>query len=192
MTDQWDSRLTAEYNSGIAEETSPTGEFNYVLVTPWKVTGSLAAIIKQYGFISVDYEWQDFSSAYYNFNRGASTEDREYQEAQNQNISNKYTGAGTVRVGGELALDIFRVRAGYGLAMTPFKSGMAHSGFDNARSSYSAGFGFMEDNFSLDLGFRHSQFKSFEQPYTVGGSDVPGAEFTTKANHFLLTFGFKF
>jgi hypothetical protein len=88
--------MHAEYNSSIKDTVSPEGNFKYALVTPWKVTGSIAAIIKQYGFLSVDYEWQDYSSAYFNFNQGANTGDKEYQEQQNQVISNKYTGSGTI------------------------------------------------------------------------------------------------
>jgi len=192
LNDQWDSRIHAEYNSAIRDTVSPQGTFKYALVTPWKVTGSVAAIIKKYGFLSVDYEWQDYSSAYFNFNTGSNTADREYQERQNNVIANKYTGAGTLRLGGELALDIFRLRAGYSLGMTPFASGKATSGFDNARSSYSAGFGFLEDNFSLDFGYVHSLVHTYEQPYSVSNGEVPGARFTTKANHFLLTLGYKF
>jgi len=192
LYDQWDSEMRVEYNSSIKDTVSPNGQFNYALVTPWKVTGSLAAIFKQYGFLSVDYEWQDYSSAYLNFNKHASTGDREYQDQQNQVIADKYTGAGTLRVGGELALDIFRLRAGYSLGMTPFSSGAAVSGFDNMRQSMSGGIGFLEENFFIDFGYVHSLTHTFEQPYSVANSEVPGAEFTTKANHFLLTVGFKF
>lgn len=194
LQDTWDSNLSVNNNSG-STDTFPEfdrGKFSYALVTPWKLTGSAAFIFKQYGFIGVDYEWQDYSEANFVFNNGANTADKEYAAEQNNLINTKYTGAGTLRVGGELALNIFRIRAGYGLGMSPFKSGVGVSGFDNKRSSISAGFGFMEENYFIDFGFRRTMTKSFEQPYLVTGSEVPGVKLSTKANHFALTLGFKF
>ncbi|HZG00972.1 MAG TPA: hypothetical protein VEY71_08215, partial [Chitinophagales bacterium] len=194
MQDTWDASLSANYNSGTVDE-SPEfdrGRFNYALVTPWKLTGSAAFIIKQHGFISVDYDWQDYSEANFVFNNNANNADKEYASQQNQAINAKYTAAGSLRVGGELALNIFRVRAGYGLGMSPFKSGVGVSGFDQKRRAVSAGFGFMEENFFLDFAFRHTTSPSFEQPYFVANGEVPGAKLTTKANHFVLTLGLKF
>jgi len=202
MQDTWDASLSANYNSGTVDE-SPEfdrGRFNYALVTPWKLTGSAAFIIKQHGFISVDYDWQDYSEANFVFNNNATNADKEHEATQNQEINSKYSHSGTVRIGGELALNIFRMRAGYGLGLSPLKSvNEEQRGFDERRQSISTGFGFMEENFFLDFAFRHTSTPSWHQPYLLNNDNdpstsqyVPGAKLSSKANHLVLTLGLKF
>ncbi len=192
MTDRYSASMNSTFVSGTYESSSPNGNFNYSLVTPWRVVGSAALLFKKYGFLSMDYEFVDYSASYFNFNSG-STSDKEFENTQNNLINAKYTAAGNLRLGAEAVLDIFRLRAGYAMFGSPFKSGVGVEGFNNAFNNVSAGFGFRENDFYLDFAFVRSMFKSYEQPYSLGGGqEVPGAKVSTGLNHFLITVGFKY
>jgi hypothetical protein len=193
MSDKYDSKISSEFNSGPEERVSPSGIFNYGLTTPWKVIGSAAVIIKKYGFISLDYEFLDYSESFFNFNNNSTTEDKEYASQQNSLINTKYTAASNLKIGGELVLDIFRIRAGYAMYGSPFNAEVAESGFDNSSNHITGGFGFREDNYFIDFGIVHSIIKTYNQTYTIANSNlVPGAKITSSANQFLITVGFKF
>lgn len=192
MTDRYSSSINSAFVSGSYESFSPNGNFNYSLVTPWRVVGSAAVLFKKYGFLSADYELVDYSSAYYNFNNG-NTSDKEFENIQNNLITTKYTASGNLRIGAEAVLDIFRVRAGYAFYGSPFQTGLGVNGFANTFNNLSAGFGFREQDFYLDFAFVRSIFKSYEQPYSLpAGQEVPGARIQTGINHFLITIGFRY
>ncbi len=192
MTDRYSASMNSTFVSGTYEKSSPDGNFSYSLITPWRVVGSAALLFNKYGFLSADYEFVDYSSAYFNFNSG-STSDKEFENTQNNLITSKYTASGNLRIGAEAVLDIFRVRAGYAMYNSPFKSNMGVAGYNNTYNNISAGFGFREDDFYLDFAFIHSIFKSYDQPYSLpAGQEVPGAKINTGLNHFLITVGFKY
>lgn len=192
MTDRYSAAISSLFVSGSYDAESPFGTFNYSLITPWRITGSAAVLFKKYGFLSADYELVDYSAAFYNFNSGNSS-DKEFENVQNNLISNKYTAAGNLRLGAEAVIDIFRLRAGYGITGTPFNDGIGVNGFNNVSTNYSAGFGFREKSFYLDFAFVRSIFKTFEQPYALAaGQEVPGAEIRSGLSHFIFTLGFKY
>ena len=96
---------------------SPTGRYEYSIVTPWRAIASAAITMKQYGFISFDYEFVDYSAAGFNFNRIGSVDDITLETALNNTINEKYTGAHNIRVGAELAYEVF-----------PFQRWLCHYG----------------------------------------------------------------
>ncbi len=192
MTDRYSASMNSSFVSGSYESASPNGNFNYSLVTPWRVVGSAAILFKKYGFFSADYEFVDYSSSYFNFNNG-STSDKEFENTQNNLITAKYTAAGNLRLGAEAVLDIFRIRAGYAMYGSPFQSGIGVNGFANTYNNVSAGFGFREQDFYLDFAFVRSLFKTYDQPYSLSaGQEVPGAKISSGINHFLITVGFRY
>ena len=119
---------------------SPNGVYDYDLVTPWRLVGSLAAFFGKSGFISADYELVDYASMKFNFNRYATSEELMIESQLNQTIDQKYRAASSVRVGGEYAYDVFRLRAGVGYYDSPFKEGVASGDNDFSRLTYSGGF----------------------------------------------------
>lgn len=193
LTDKYNSSVKSDLDSsGTYSAVSPSGKFNYNLTTPWRVMGSIALLFKKYGFISMDYEWLDYSEAFFSASRFASADDKNYLNGVNQSINMKYGPASNIRVGGEFAYDVFRFRLGYAMYGSPMQSGKAAKGFDFSSQSYTGGIGIMDGNYFLDLGFARTESKLFQQPYSLSNSVVPGAGITQWNSNIIVTTGIKF
>lgn len=193
LTDKYYSSVKSDLDSsGVYTANSPTGTFNYNLTTPWRVMGGIAVLFKKYGFISADYEWLDYSEAFFSTRRNASSDDKTYLVGVNQNINAKYGPASNIRVGGEFVYDVFRFRLGYALYGSPFQVNKAAKDYDFSSRSYTGGIGMMDGNYFLDLGFARTESKQFQQPYSLSNMEVPGAKISQWQSNFIATMGIKF
>jgi len=194
LNDNYSASMNTVLDStyGTDNASSPDGQYSYNITTPWRMNASLALTIKKYGFLSVDYEFLDYSEAFFTLNNDNSTDAKAFENNLNTTISKKYGPAYNIRLGGEGVINDFRIRAGYGLYNTPFQSGVAEPGYDNKITVYSGGIGFNEDDYFLDFGFARSQFNSFLQPYSLAsGVNVNGVKESTFSNQFTFTIGWK-
>lgn len=158
--------------------------FSYNLATPWKGILSATALIGKVGFITADYEYVDYSASRFGF----SNQFRLDESIRNQSIKNLYQSASNVRVGGEVRLDAFAIRAGYGYYGNPYED--KNKGF--TRNDFSVGFGLRSERMFIDIGFTHSRFESKEQPYLLSDPVVvPTATIENRMNNAALTVGFK-
>lgn len=189
-TENLKADLFNDFSGPLTRVEVPTNEFQYSMVTPWRGVVSAAGIIGKMGFISMDYEFVDYSSMRYNFD-GAFIN---YETEVNNNIKNLYTAASNLRLGGELRLDDLMLRLGFGYYGNPYQD--AAMGSETIQISAGAGMRF--DNIFLDLGFAHSQREFTEQPYTltypqpIGSIPVYDANVKSSMNNVALTLGFKF
>jgi hypothetical protein len=169
---------------------APTNEYQYSMITPWRAVLSAATIIGKRGFISLDYEFVDYSSARFSFD----DLDSYYEQEVNNGIRTMYRGASNLRLGGEVRFDIIMLRAGFGYYGNPYRT----AAMGSERLSYSAGIGFRFDNVFIDLGFNHTSATATEQPYVViypepvGVIGVPTATIKNSFNNIALTTGIKF
>ncbi len=167
---------------------APPHEYQYSLVTPWRAVLSAAGIIGKRGFISVDYEYVDYSSAKFSFE----DIDSYYEAEANSGIKNMYKGASNLRIGGEARFDLLMLRLGFGYYGNPYQNATDGS----ERINYSAGVGFRFDNIFLDLGFNHTTATIKEQPYAIVYPteviDVPQATIKSNFNSVAATIGLKF
>ena len=180
--------------SGSYSYDSPTGEFDYELITPWRVIGSAAITLKNIGFISADYEFVDYSEAGFNFNRSLDAGDLSYENTVNTNIDTKYGTVSNLRLGAELMYDIFRFRGGYIISGTPFNDGIAANGADFAKNTITAGVGIKEKSYFIDFAFSHATTTEYDIQYIYdnGAGVNEGATIDKSLNNFLLSFGFRF
>ncbi len=192
LSDDYYTTMHSDFDNINFDYESPQGEYNYALITPWRVTASAAFIFKKYGFISADYEFVDYSYAFFDSEAG-SVSDGAGNSSVNQNIQGKYQPASNIRIGAEGRIDIFRVRGGFGYYGTPFQSNVAEPGGDNSRQSLSFGFGVREDGYYIDFGYNHLINQEAHFPYTLANNDNFSAAITKqKQNSFLVTVGFNF
>lgn len=189
LTDTYSNTFAYEYTvndvryGGDAYSPDFDGISDYKLRTPWRASASASAVIKKMGFISADVEVVDYSNNRYNFTDDVPSQANESQErAVNRSIQTAYQQAINIRVGGELALDNFRLRAGLNLLGKP-QAG--ETGFNTA---YTAGAGVRNKSFYLDLGWRRYMGSGLVQPYAT----APIATTNNITNDILLTMGFKF
>ena len=182
-------------------------EFDYHLTTPWKTVLSATMLIEKLGFVTFDYEYVDYSSMRYLYPAGIDVYGNTFQQAEddmNRQIKKTYQGASNFRLGGEARIaKYFMARAGFGYYGNPYTSfgqSTINSFYTTERIDLSAGIGFRFDHFFTDLGFVHSMYQGFEQPYSVdyGGvisgsqATIPGAKINYNINNVALTMGVKF
>lgn len=165
--------------------------FEYAVITPWRTMLS-AALIGQYGFISAEYEYYNPGSARFWFNDGG---DQSYEQELNNTINSKYGGVHTVKAGGELALDDFRLRGGLRFATTVFEEDRipANEG-DYQQWGYSLGAGYVGEWFFMDAAFQTTISDFADVPYTLQDPDatVGGALVDHNSYNIVLTGGVKF
>lgn len=193
MHDDYNSYINAKLDTTQgASYSTPYGAYDYALVTPWKVMASMAVFFKQYGFISIDYEYMDYGTMHYNFNHYAPASELAVEASLNQSINQKYGSVSNIRVGGELAYDIFRFRAGFGYYMSPFRAGVATDGYDYSTTNISGGLGLKLEKVSFDLAYIHSSSKEYYQPYSLEDETVPGVGIDNNGGNVVLTLAYKF
>ncbi len=181
LHENYSSSVNSEFDDGKTyTKDSPEGKYDYKLNTPMRAMGNIAFIFGQYGLISVDYEFVDYSESRFR------SSDAEVYFDVNDAIRNKYTTASNLRVGGEYRIDQFTLRGGYALYGNPFKSGIN----DSERTSYSGGIGMRQDNYFLDFAYVYTGWK---QDYYMYSSKLVGpSKNEYSAHNFLMTLGFKF
>lgn len=187
LSDSYYTTMTYNYTeNGVANEgnaQSPDGLFDYKLRTPWRAIGSLGVIIQKTGFLSAEVEWLDYQNATYNYN-GYENEERDVNNA----IQKTLTSALNIRLGGEVAYDIFRFRGGFGLHPS------ALEGEEKiVNNSFSFGLGIREEYFFIDLAYRQYNFKETFTPYLLNSeTNQQFIDKDTNTSRYIMTVGFKF
>jgi len=168
----------ADYND-FAE--SPIGRFTYQLNTPMRAIGSIGLVFGRNGLISMDYEILDYSKM--------KLQSDDYGFAsENQIIANNFTLQNILRIGGELRMNPFVLRAGYAHHSQPFAS-MVN---DGSREVFTAGIGILQQDFFLDLGYSWTLLRENFFPYPYHVQQAQPVEKTYYLNRFNLTAGFRF
>lgn len=171
-------------NQGSAS--SPEGSFEYRLRTPWRFIGSMGLLFDKVGFLSAEVEWLDYTSAQFNFNQTSNSDDLEYEQELNDQIERQLGSSLNVRLGGEFAWKILRLRAGYGLMGSPYIDD------DDYQTFFSAGAGVREERFFVDLAYRHTSNRGIYSPYLTSTAPQQTVIIDEAKGMFLLTFGVKF
>lgn len=204
LTENYSASMDYQSDSSFTTDASPTGEFQYSLVQPFRLNVGLTGFLNKYGFISADYELVNYKSNKYNFG----TNNTDFADSYNELIKSKYRVSHNIRIGVELAYKNFRLRGGYAYNFSPFKSGVAVSDsidtgfklqqkYDLSQHNFTAGFGYVYKRFSFDIAYVNSRTKYYYAPYISVGSyllDYPedGAKTTAVSHHFLVGVSYKF
>lgn len=112
----------------------------YRLNTPYSTKGSLAYIIKDRGFISIDFTQKNYLDS-----RFSPREDA-FLSYLNEEINNQFQTSKIIQIGGEYRLNPeLSLRAGY------FNETASLVGFDNSQSFISGGFGYNLGPSQIDM-----------------------------------------
>ena len=193
LTDEYSHRMQSWFDTGENYEAVPTSEAGnkigprvkeYSLTTPFRFIGGVAIMLPaQLGVLSVDYEYIDYTTMRLNETDGGYDF---YNE--NQVIQDVYRPTGNLKAGAELRLGLFMLRGGYALYGSPYASGQKNE--DAGYSAWSAGFGFRESNFFIDLGYVMTQ--QDEHYFLYDYADMESALGKSSNSRFLVTLGFRF
>jgi hypothetical protein len=193
LTDEYHHEMESWFGTGEsyhAEPTTVNGNRigprvkSYALTTPLRMVGGVGIMLPwQLGVISVDYEHIDYTTMRFRETDGG----HDFYE-QNQDIQDVFRQTYNLKAGVELKLGTFMLRGGYGLYGSPFASGQMNE--DAGYTTYSAGFGFRDRNFYLDVGYVMTMQ---EKRYLL--YDYPGmrpAVGSSENGRFLVTAGIRF
>ena len=181
MYDHWYSTTSAYYDSTLKDnvQNSPIGDYYYYMRTPFRAIGSLAFIIGNFGLISAEYEYVNYSQAKLNASDYAFTD-------VNNEIKSSFRSWGNIRVGTEWRIADFRVRAGAAYYSNPY----TQSGIDGVRYTLSGGLGYRVKHFYTDVTYQWAQSKEEYYLYNYAGM-VPSTN-TLTSSTVLTTIGFRF
>jgi hypothetical protein len=175
------------------EVQSLEGISKYNINTPWKAIGSVGFIIGKSGFVTAEAEYINYSSARVRFNSPDSIgtqriqELKDYENVVNNKIKDQYKSALNIRVGGEVVLDIFRLRAGVNLL------GNANKADSGVRMVYTAGAGVRGARSYFDIAYRNEKQNFSYQPYLAAEpARQPNIEIAPTQHSLVATLGFRF
>ncbi len=196
--------LKDEYNYGLSSTVNNqnyffnagarTDFFEYDVVTPSKLTLSGALMHPKLGFISIDWDRVDYTTA----RLTSGTE--EFYNA-NQQIKTLSTVANNIRIGAELKYKDTRFRGGYATYGSPYSSTSNGIAISNATQSVTGGLGFIfpsvdryGSDFFIDGAMVYTWGKNYQTPYVLKeiGQVNYSAETAFNYMNFMVTAGLRF
>lgn len=197
LSDRYSSSLvhTSDKNEAYRYN-SDIGQFDYMLITPYRVTGGVSFLIAKTLLLNgdvdiLDYRTSRFSSTTYNF------------RTENQAIRNTFDRAYNYRIGGEYKYGPLYLRGGFAW-FDPVMNDLGNSYTDVStsgqvkiragRQNITGGLGYREDAFYIDLGIVRSATEDKYSVYAAnnlqGYSPVVVNRFTTLV--YMITMGLRF
>ena len=201
MNQQYSSDLTASYPSNLTDshgnplgtqsQSTSVGYFKFNYTTPVKIASGISLFAGKAGFISADVEYVPYQLSDLS---GRSSSDDKYLKPYNKIVSNTYKNVLNLRVGGEVRIDIFRLRAGLAYLPNPYNY---NDNVNRNVAQISGGAGIRVDDVYFDIGVVNSRFQSSYKTYTLPYNDptIPQGSTAISKNsmvNVVLTMGFYF
>jgi len=166
------------------EEESPVSEAAFNMQSPWRFNAGAGYLIGRSGFISIDADYQNFAGTSFSSDDFASVD-----EAANEDVDNTLGSSLGVRVGGELNLKPFQLRAGFGYRQNPVSE--LRNDEDAVFLDLSGGAGYAKNKFFIDLAVRADTGVSYYSPYRTFNFDGQVVETDRARLTAILTVGLR-
>ena len=168
------------------------------LSTPWRVNASMSYTFGTYLALNAEYEFADYSATQYT--------SRSYvTKAQNEEIKYNLKNQHIARVGAELNIKGFALRAGYNYSTAPFKSD-AYKNLGNAnvtdtsteymnlydKHTYTLGCGYHGKTFYFDMAYMQERQNAEFFPFYDMDFVNPGAKVALANHTAVATVGVRF
>ena len=177
IEETFSTSLTTHFSVESITESSSPNYFEYDLITPWKAILSASSLINNNILLSVDYEIVDYSFSSMHSSQYTFTD-------ENNVIKDLYSQATNIRLGAEINLKPFIVRAGYA------KYGSEFANKDYSKENFSFGLGINNGGYYLDAAYVLSQGNGEHLLY---GEDYINPVSLVNTNHSLVfTLGFRY
>lgn len=207
LTDEFSGSLSQEYavllpNGTLgSEELSASffpGAYRYSLSTPYQATAGIMYLFGKMGFLSADIDYTDYTAA------NLSADDYDFR-TENDNIGAFYQSTINYRVGGELRMGIFRLRAGAAVQGDPLTDELKqYLDYDDlvtiqsissgGRTFLSGGFGVRQPKYFFDVTVINQRREDVYTPYFTESTAVYNPAVVSQSSTFRLvsTIGFTF
>jgi len=200
MTDNYYSGLVYDTDyKGTTYTPDEGGYSKYKLQTPSTYTVGIAGIIGKKGIISVDYQYQDYSSTKY---RDQNNDGFSFQ-FENDGVKANLKGVNTIKVGGEFrATDKLSLRLGYNYISPATKTDAYRQLASNTvrtdteywldvnTQNFTAGIGYRYNNWNFDIAYVLNNQKQNFYPYD--DVSLKAASVTTKNSNIAFTIGLRY
>ena len=176
--------------------TSPQpNSVQYDLVTPWHFLlsgsyifgGGQASTKNQKGFITADLEYVTTHNPHFSPRYTDDDNNPNPYDPENQVIKENYKGTISARLGGELKLDKWFVRAGGAYYSNPY----SQSGQKADKLYLTTGLGYRVKAFFVDLAYVMDFTHNIDFPYRLADKTNAAASLHQTGGNVLLTFGMK-
>jgi len=189
MHETYSRVIRSDLDTASYESRSPQGVYDYRLTTPMKMIAGIAFVIGKMGVISAEYEMVDYSQS----KLRPTSMDYDFFDA-NEAIGLDYTVANNFKVGGELRLDPFAIRAGFSHYGSPYSGSFAE---DYSTNNITAGFGIREKNFYIDFAYVYTMKNESFDLYNASiisdmGMTLNAVQTDLNRGCVLITLGTKF
>ncbi|MDR2287387.1 MAG: outer membrane protein transport protein [Prevotellaceae bacterium] len=175
MDNLYSASMEVKYKSENAPLLSGSGGDYYLFVerikTPYKATGSLAFVFGQFGLVSMDCEYVDYSRI--------KLTGYDPTNIFNSDIKLFFKNTVNLRFGAEIWMKNFALRAGYRFNQSPDKE------YDLSRRTYSAGIGWRFKQFNVDMAYIQTNTVDYYTHY----KDANKITENLKNRRFALTLG---
>lgn len=195
LTDSYSARMNTswknfEYQPGefINNEDAATDLVisEYLLRTPGRLSFGATVFAGKHGLITADLERVNYAGATYRSNNL----DLGSYDSDNDRIRGLYQSVMNVRLGGELRYNKMRLRAGYHLMPDPFVS--EQNGAGRSWQTVSAGVGYRQQNFFVDVTGTLGTGSNSYRPYRVSSLPAPLLVYDQRVTQVLVTIGWPF
>ena len=177
IEENFSTSLTTHFTEESLTYNSDNYFFEYDLITPWKAILSASSLLNKNILLSADYEIVDYSFSSMHSSQYTFTD-------ENNVIQELYTKASNIRLGAEINIKPFVVRAGYS------KYGSAFANKDYSKENYSFGLGINNGGYYLDAAYVLSQGNGEHLLYS---EDYINPVSLVNTNHSLVfTLGFRY
>ncbi|MEM9990187.1 MAG: hypothetical protein AAF738_00420 [Bacteroidota bacterium] len=192
MMDNFDTAFSYIYtpaNSDVSTTNlarSPEGAFEYRFRSPWRFLANAGYVIGEYGFLTAELEYLNYGNGQFSptateSNFGTET----FLNTITADVAALFRRALNMRVGGEIAWNNLRLRAGVGLGTSPYVNGR------KVNAKIGTGVGFRRDRFFFDFGYRIARFQETYAPFLLNSDLEPSIQTAFTDQRFILTIGIK-
>ncbi len=179
LSDDYSSSMIA-FTEKFIDTSKAIGDFDYSLLTPGRMIGSIAFVIGKHAIISCDAERVNYAGGKLN------AQGNVFQNV-NSTVEQKYKATMNLRAGGEVRLDQIAFRLGYALYGSPFVNDKQ---MQFSRTSYTFGIGYRTDRRYLDVAFVKTNYN--EDHYLYSSPTLLPANNKNTAVSVMCTVGFRF
>jgi hypothetical protein len=180
VDDSYSEGLTNNLSNGNKYSNGPTDyPLTYTMRTPFKLAGGLSIFLGQYGFITGDVEYIDYSTTHMDSN------DNYTNTYDNGIIKSTYKSAINAHAGAEIKLGSVALRGGLGIQGSPLKTNGV------ATKSVTGGLGYRMGSYYVDATYVHLINSQSILPYDIGTTS-PTANINGTNNNFFLTIGYRY
>ncbi len=189
LKDSYNYSITSVFDFGAIDQfgdtriggkvTTPSVIYQYKITSPARNVFSLALLDKKIGFLSLDLETVNYTTAKLTPTK-ANASDYSFTEENLRIKTLLNPNAINLRFGGELVYENFRFRAGYARYPSPYKNNAVPYVKDLVNNIYTLGFGIKTKSYAFDLAFVNSKNAQYTVPYQI--SDPARTAYTVTHN----------